>query len=133
MACAYLCTDSCFSLWYNRIRECNNIYPFFHHTFCKFCCCLFIIKHNRYTWMCSRDDIETVIYQFLSIICSHFFQVITKFCAFLQHIKQLKARSRDCRCQGIREQVRTASLSQKIDDFLTSGCISAGCSSECFS
>ena len=63
MACAYLCTDSCFSLRYNRVRECYNIYTFFHHTFCEFCCCLLIIEHNRYTWMCSRNNIKSVIYQ----------------------------------------------------------------------
>ena len=43
MACAYLCTDSCFSLRNNRIRECNNINTFFHHMLCKFCCSLLVV------------------------------------------------------------------------------------------
>ena len=74
MACTYLCTDSCFSLRDNRGRECSNIYTFFHHTFCEFCCCLLIIEHNRYAWMCSRNNIKSVIYQLFSVVCSYLFQ-----------------------------------------------------------
>ena len=91
MACAYLCTDSCFSLRYYRIGESYYIYALVHHPACKFCCGFFIVQHNRNAWMCSRDDIKSVVYQLFTVVCSNFFQVIAKLCAFIQHIEQLDA------------------------------------------
>ena len=133
MARAYLCTDSCSSFRYDRIRECNHIYPFFHHFLCIFSSKSFIIKHNRYTWMGSFDDIKSIFYQLLAVVCGYFFQMVTKLGAFFQHIEHLNTCSCDRRCKRVGEQVRTTSLTKQIDNLFSSGCISTGSPTECFS
>ncbi len=65
MARAYLCADPCLSLRHYRIGERYYINALLHHPFCELSRRLLIIEHNRHTWMGSRDDIKSAVYQLL--------------------------------------------------------------------
>ena len=103
MACAYLGADSRLPLWYDREREGHYIDALCHHSLCKFSSQFFIIQHNRHARVGSRNDIESVVRQLLSVVCGGFLKMIPQLRAFLQHVKQLSAGADDRRGQSVGE------------------------------
>ena len=70
-------TDPGLALWNDRVGEGYDINTFFYHSSGKFSSQLFVIEHYRYTWMNSRNDIETFFHEKLAIIGSDFFQMVS--------------------------------------------------------
>mgnify|MGYP006903151895 FL=1 len=132
MACANLSTDSCFALWNNRVGECYDVNAFCSHALCKLSSFYLVIHHNRYAWVGARDDVEAFFYQQIAVVSGGFFQMVTQLGAFLEHIEHLDACACDGWSQGVGEEVWTASLSEQVDDFFTTGGVAAGCAAECF-
>ena len=56
-----------------------------------------------------------------------------KFIALLENAEYLEAGSDDARSERVGEEVRTAPLPEKVNDFLAAGGKSAHCSAECLS
>ena len=111
--------DPGFPLRDDRIGEGDDVDAFVHHPSGHFPGGLFIIKHNRYDRMHARDDIETGVRHFLTVISGDVFKMIAQRGIGFQNLEDFQRSGDDGRRQGVGEQIRAAALTKQIDNFLT--------------
>ena len=124
-------TDTSLTFRHNRIIETGYINAFFLHlgseVLRQFC----IIQHHCTDSALSRLDIETGSQHLVAEISYIVHQLSMQCIAFFQHLEHFKAGAHDGRSNRVREQIRTRTLTQHVDDFFSTCSETTHSTAEC--
>ena len=127
----HLGADTRLVLGYDGVEKSGDVYALFEHALCDLLAEDGVVKHYGNDRVILAREVKAVLFHLGAEVFCVIHNLVDKRVVSGEHFDNLEGGSTDRRCDGVGEEVGTASLTEEVDDLASAAGKAAACTAEC--